>query len=277
MKIQDNNVKVVILAGGLGTRLEEETVSIPKPLVNVGEYPILWHIMKIYSACGFNDFIICLGYKGYLIKQYFANYFLHHSDVTFDFSSGEEKMVIHSRKAEPWRVTLVDTGLKTQTGGRIKRIESYIDGNTFMLSYGDTVSNINMRKLLEFHHKHGKAATLSAVQPPGKWGSVKLGNKGQVQSFIEKPVGDGAWINGGFFVLNTSIFKYLTKADETVWEWDPLERLAQDGQLMSYEHSGFWKCMDTLRNKNELEQLWLEGNPPWRIWDEKKTKLNKTI
>lgn len=264
--MKKNNVKVVILAGGLGTRLEEETVSIPKPLVSVGEYPILWHIMKIYSHWGFNDFIICLGYKGYLIKEYFANYFLHHSDVTFDFSYKEEKMVIHSRNVEPWKVTLVDTGFNTQTGGRIKRIEPYLDGDTFMLSYGDTVSNINMKELLAFHQRHGKAATLSAVQPPGKWGALKLGAKGKVESFIEKPVGDGGWINGGFFVLDRAIFKYLTKGDDTVWEWDPLENLSKSGQLMSFMHEGFWKCMDTLRNKKELEQLWSSDQVPWKVW-----------
>ncbi len=266
MNSKAHNIKVVILAGGLGTRLEEETVSMPKPLVRIGEYPILWHIMKIYSHWGFNDFVICLGYKGYLIKEYFANYFLHNSDVTFDFTDAKGQMTIHSRKVEPWRVTLVDTGAATQTGGRIKRIESFIDGDTFMLTYGDTVADVNVPQLLAHHKAHGKIATLTAVQPPGKWGALELNKKGQVESFIEKPVGDGGWINGGYFVLDRKVFSYLKQGDETVWEWDPLTQLTKDQQLMSYSHQGFWKSVDTLRNKRELEQTWATGKAPWQLW-----------
>ena len=259
------HMKVVILAGGLGTRLEEETVAIPKPLVQVGGYPILWHIMKIYHAAGFNEFIVPLGYKGYLIKEYFANYFLHRSDVTFDFSKGEEQVIIHSKKVESWKVTLVDTGLNTQTGGRVKRIQPFVKDESFMLTYGDTVSNIDMKDLVKFHRGHKKSATLTAVQPPGKWGALQLSKDHKVERFNEKPAGDGGWINGGFFVLNPDIFGYLRQGDETVWEREPLEKLACDGQLMSYVHRGFWKCMDTLRNKRELEDLWAQ-DCPWKIW-----------
>lgn len=261
-------MKVVILAGGYGTRLEEETVAIPKPLVSVGEYPILWHIMKIYSAYGFNDFIICLGYKGYAIKQYFANYFLHHSDVTFDYTNGHETTVIHKKKVEPWKVTLVDTGLSTQTGGRIKRVQNFLDNEPFMLTYGDTVSDVDIGKLVEFHHAHKRVATVTGVQPPGKWGALTVNNHQEVTSFAEKPVGDGGWINGGYFVLSPQVFDYLKFEDMTVWEHDPLEHLAKDGELMVYKHTGFWQCMDTLRNKSTLEKMWLSGQPPWKVWGE---------
>jgi glucose-1-phosphate cytidylyltransferase len=257
-------MKVVILAGGFGTRLSEETDIKPKPMVEIGGKPILWHIMKIYSAYGFNNFIICLGYKGYVIKEYFANYFLHMSDVTIDLKSNQ--MEIHNVKTEPWRVTLIDTGLNTMTGGRIKRIQPYIGNETFMLTYGDGVGNINIRELLEFHKKHGKYATLTAVQPSGRFGALDL-NGNEIKAFKEKPKGDGAWINGGFFVLEPQIFDYI-EGDETIWERDPLENLAKDGQLMAYKHTGFWKPMDTLRDKRELEALWQSGNPPWKVWND---------
>ncbi len=257
-------MKVVILAGGFGTRLSEETDIKPKPMVEIGGKPILWHIMKIYSTYGFNDFVICLGYKGYVIKEYFANYFLHMSDVTIDLKNN--KMEIHNVKAEPWKVTLVDTGLNTMTGGRIKRVQKYIGNETFMLTYGDGVGNINIKKLLEFHRKHDKYATLTAVQPSGRFGALDL-EESKVKAFKEKPKGDGAWINGGFFVLEPQIFDYI-EGDETIWEREPLENLAKDGQLMAYKHTGFWKPMDTLRDKRELESLWQSGNPPWKIWND---------
>ena len=261
-------MKTVILAGGFGTRLEEETVGMPKPLIHVGEYPILWHIMKIYHNYGFNDFIICLGYKGYRIKEYFANYFLHQSDVTYDFSHEDQNVVFHNKHVESWKITLVDTGLHTQTGGRIKRIKPYLNDSPFMLTYGDTLANVNIKGLVDYHLSHQKMATVTAVQPPGKWGSLNLGENGQVFQFNEKPAGDGGWINGGFFVLNMDVFDYLEEGDKTVWEWSPLEKLASDGQLMYYRHTQFWKCMDTLRDKRELEKLWSSDNPPWKEWKE---------
>ncbi|MBK3333204.1 glucose-1-phosphate cytidylyltransferase [Persephonella atlantica] len=257
-------MKVVILAGGFGTRLSEETDIKPKPMVEIGGKPILWHIMKIYSTYGFNDFIICLGYKGYVIKEYFANYFLHMSDVTIDLK--DNQIEVHNVKAEPWKVTLVDTGLNTMTGGRIKRVKDYVGNKTFMLTYGDGVGDINIKELLEFHKKHGKYATLTAVQPSGRFGALDL-ESNQVKAFKEKPKGDGAWINGGFFVLEPQIFDYI-KSDETIWERDPLENLAKDGQLVAYKHTGFWKPMDTLRDKRELEALWQSGNPPWKVWED---------
>ena len=220
--------------------------------------------MKIYSAYGFNDFIVCLGYKGYVIKEYFANYFLHMSDVTIDLKNNQ--MEVHTVKAEPWKVTLVDTGLNTMTGGRIKRVKDYIGNETFMLTYGDGVGNINIKSLLEFHKQHGKYATLTAVQPSGRFGALDIEDI-QVKNFKEKPKGDGAWINGGFFVLEPQIFEYI-EGDETIWERDPLENLAKDGQLMAYKHTGFWKPMDTLRDKRELESLWQSGNPPWKVWED---------
>jgi len=260
-------MKVVILAGGRGTRLEEETTVIPKPLVRIGEYPMLWHIMKIYSTFGCQDFIICLGYKGYLIKEYFANYFLHQSDVTFDFTSGERKIEFTDKNVEPWRVTLVDTGSETQTGGRLKRIQKYVDGETFLMTYGDAVSDVNIKQLIEMHQAHNKLATVTAVQPPGRFGKIQLGADSSVKKFKEKPASDGGLINGGFFVLGPKVFDYLTDGDETIWEGDPMKNLVKDEQVDAYKHRGFWKCMDTLRDKNELVQLWESGSAPWKVWD----------
>ncbi|SHF15711.1 glucose-1-phosphate cytidylyltransferase [Marinitoga hydrogenitolerans DSM 16785] len=257
-------MKVAILAGGFGTRLSEETTKIPKPMVEIGGKPILWHIMKLYSYYGFNDFIICLGYKGYIIKEYFLNYFYHMSDITIDLSDGGVK--IHNTYAENWKITLVDTGLNTMTGGRIKKIKKYIGNETFMLTYGDGVGNINIKELADFHKKHGKLSTLTAVQPSGRFGALTLNEKNEIKQFIEKPAGDGAWINGGFFVLEPGIFDYI-KDDTTIWEREPLEKLADEGNLYAYKHYGFWKPMDTLRDKNELERLWQEGNAPWKIWE----------
>ena len=259
-------MKVVILAGGLGTRLTEETDIKPKPMVEIGEKPILWHIMKIYSTYGFNDFIVCLGYKGYVIKEYFINYFNHMSDFMVDLSNG--KIERHNSKAEPWKITLVDTGLNTMTGGRIKRIKKYVQDETFMLTYGDGVGNIDLAELLSFHRQHGELATITAVQPPGRFGALNLAAQDRVVSFSEKPIGDGAWINGGFFVLEPGIFDYI-RGDETLWEQDPLERLAKEGNLYAFKHYGFWKPMDTLRDKRDLEELWMSGKAPWKIWDEK--------
>lgn len=257
-------MKVVILSGGLGTRLSEETVVKPKPMVEIGGRPILWHIMKIYSYYGFNEFIICLGYKGYMIKEYFSNYFLHMSDVTFDMENNT--MEIHQRNVEPWKVTLVDTGQETMTGGRIKRIQEYINGQPFMLTYGDGVADINIYKLLEYHQKYRRLATLTAVQPPARFGLANINNSNEVQSFIEKPVGDGNWINGGFFVLEPQIFDYID-GDHMIWEKEPMEKLAAKNQLMAYKHYGFWRPMDTLRDKSILEGLWNSKKAPWRIWE----------
>lgn len=256
-------MKAVILAGGLGTRISEETTTKPKPMVEIGGKPILWHIMKMYSSYGINEFIICLGFKGYVIKEYFANYFLHSSDVTFDIANN--KMEVHQNTSEPWKVTLVDTGDASMTGGRVKRIAPYIqEGETFCLTYGDGVGDIDIKSLISFHQSHGKNATLTATQPPGRFGSLVL-NENQISNFIEKPQGDGSWINGGFFVLNSNVFKYI-KDDLTIWEKDPLEGLAKDGQLMAYKHHGFWQPMDTLRDKNYLEELWVKNKAPWRNW-----------
>jgi len=254
-------MKVVILAGGKGTRLSEETTNIPKPMVEIGGKPIIWHIMKMYSNFGFNDFIICLGYKGYMIKEYFANYFLHSADLTLDLSTNSMK--VHGSKAEPWKVTLIDTGLETMTGGRIKRIEEYVEGQAFLLTYGDGIGNVDINKLVEFHKTQGKLATVTAVQLEGRFGALNIEKSDKVSSFFEKPQGDGAWINGGFFVLEPGIFKYI-KDDSIIWEHDPLEKLAKDGQLNAYKHSGLWKCMDTARDKMELEQLWNAGNASWK-------------
>lgn len=254
-------MKAVILAGGLGTRLSEETVVKPKPMVEIGDKPILWHIMKLYSHYDVKDFVICLGYKGYVIKEWFANYFLHNSDVTIDLKSN--KMSIHNTKVDDWTVTLVDTGEKTQTGGRIKRVQKYVDG-TFMLTYGDGVSDIDIPKLLTFHKKHGKSATITAVQPPGRFGTLGMAGD-RVSDFLEKPKGDGVWINGGFFVLEPKIFDYI-KDDETLWEKGPMENLARGGELMAYKHPGFWRPMDTLRDQRELDSLWSSGKAPWKVW-----------
>lgn len=256
-------MKAVILAGGLGTRLSEETIVRPKPMVEIGGKPILWHIMKIYSAHGIKDFIICCGYKGYVIKEYFANYFLHMSDVTFRMA--ENRMEVHHKRAEPWNVTLVDTGDDAMTGGRLKRVENYVKNDeVFLFTYGDGVSDVNISASIEFHRAHGKKATLTATFPPGRFGALEIQNK-QVQSFQEKPKGDGAMINSGFFVLHPSVIK-LIKDDTTTWEQEPLMSLAEQGELMAYEHAGFWQPMDTLRDKNYLENLWEQGKAPWKIW-----------
>lgn len=258
-------MKAVILAGGLGTRLSEETSLKPKPMVEIGGKPILWHILKLYSAYNITDFIICAGYKGYVIKEYFSNYFRHMSDITFDMKNNQ--MIVHAQYSEPWSVTIINTGDKSMTGGRIQRIRPYVQDDTFMLTYGDGVADIDIGKLMESHRAAGKLATLTGVQPPGRWGSLKLRADNSVETFQEKPVGDGAWINGGFFVLEPKIFDYITHGDATVWEQDPLFNLARDGQLNCYKHHGFWRPMDTLRDKIELEHLWESGNAPWKIWN----------
>jgi len=257
-------MKAVILAGGLGTRLSEETSVRPKPMVEIGGKPILWHIMKIYSSHGINDFVICCGYKGYLIKEYFANYFLHMSDVTFNMR--DNTMMVHDKRAEPWNVTLIDTGENSMTGGRLRRVADYVkDEESFCFTYGDGVSDIDIGATVAFHKKHGKAATLTATFPPGRFGALDI-RQGQVMSFKEKPKGDGAMINGGFFVLKPEVLNYLTD-DGTIWEQEPLMKLAAEGQLMAYEHAGFWQPMDTLRDKLLLEELWDNGRAPWKIWE----------
>ena len=256
-------MKAVILAGGLGTRISQESHLRPKPLIEIGGRPILWHIMKLHSAHGVNDFVICLGYKGYVIKEYFANYFLHMSDVTFDMA--DNHMEVHERKAEPWRVTLVDTGDQTLTGGRLKRVRSYLTADEpFCFTYGDGVADIDLSAEIAFHRGHGKMATVCAVQPPGRYGAL-LRDGDAVHGFQEKPPGDGAWINGGFFVLQPEVLDYID-GDATAWESDPLSRLAEDGELMSFEHRGFWQPLDTLRDKSHLEELWQSGKAPWKIW-----------
>jgi glucose-1-phosphate cytidylyltransferase len=255
-------MKAVILAGGLGTRLSEETDARPKPMVEIGGRPILWHIMQIYSAYGVKDFVICLGYKGYLIKEYFLNYRLHVSDVTIDVGNGT--IDYHRNRADDWRVTLVDTGDSTMTGGRIKRIHDYVADDHFFLTYGDGLADIDLAKLLAFHRSHGGLATVTAVVPPGRFGALELEGT-RVQSFREKPAGDGATINGGFFVLSPKVANYIT-GDFTVWEREPMEGLARDGQLFAYHHDGFWHAMDTLRDKNHLESLWSKGGAPWKLW-----------
>ena len=257
-------MKVVILAGGLGTRLSEETVIKPKPMVEIGGMPILWHIMKIYSSYGYNDFVICLGYKGYLIKEFFNNYFLHKSDITIDLKNN--KVIFNESDAEPWTITLIDTGLNSMTGGRIKRIQKQIGNEPFFLTYGDGLSDVNISELLETHIKGGKYLTVTSVQPHGRFGALNLSTSNEVLSFLEKPKGDGSWINGGFFVCQPEIFNYIFN-DETVFEKDPMEALAHQGQMQAYLHHGFWKPMDTLRDKIELEQLWeLNNETPWKNW-----------
>lgn len=256
-------MKVVILAGGLGTRLSEETVVRPKPMVEIGGRPILWHIMKIYSHYGFNDFVICLGFKGYMIKEYFSNYFLHMSDVTFDMRNNS--MEVHQQHAEPWKVTLVDTGMDSMTGGRLKRVAPYLENETFMLTYGDGVANIDIGDLVRYHRSHGKPATVTSTQPSGRFGALNMGEDGAIHSFQEKPAGDGSWINGGFFVLEPAVIDRIA-GDGTVFEKEPLEGLARDGQLMAYRHGGFWQPMDTLRDKQHLEALWNGGQAPWKVW-----------
>lgn len=259
-----DSMKAVILAGGLGTRLSEETETKPKPMVEIGGKPILWHIMKIYTAHGITDFIICLGYRGYLIKEYFANYALHMSDITYDMQNN--KMEIHHHTVEPWRVTLVDTGDASMTGGRLKAISRYLDDNDFCLTYGDGVSNINIQKVIALHKRQGTLATVSAVQPPGRFGAIKHNGKDQVIGFHEKPQGEGgSWINGGFFILSPKVINYIPDY-QTVWEQEPMQKLASEGQMSVYFHDGFWQPMDTLRDKRQLEELWQSGNPPWKIW-----------
>lgn len=256
-------MKVVLLAGGLGTRISEESHLKPKPMIEIGGKPILWHIMKMYSKHGLNDFIVCCGYKGYVIKEFFSNYFAHNSDVTFDLK--ENKMQIHNSSSESWKVTLVDTGELTMTGGRLKKIEKYINDDEFCMTYGDGVSDVNITELIQFHKTHKKMATLTATQPPARFGVLQISENTKVDSFREKPTGDGNWINGGFFVLNKKIFSYL-KNDQTVWEKEPLETLASQGELQAFFHKGFWQPMDTLRDKNHLEELWQSGKAPWRQW-----------
>lgn len=255
-------VKVVILAGGLGTRLAEETDVRPKPMIEIGDRPILWHIMKIYSSHGLNEFVICLGYRGYLIKEYFANYYLHTSDVTFDIAGN--RMEVHESAAEPWRVTLIDTGVDTMTGGRLRRVLAYLGEEDFCFTYGDGLADVDIGRLIAFHREQGRLATVTSVQPIGRFGSMSVDGT-QVVDFREKPAGDGAWINGGFFVLSPQVAEYL-EGDHTVWEQEPLRRLATDGQLSSYKHMGFWLPMDTLRDKLRLQSLWESGQAPWKVW-----------
>ena len=256
-------MKAVILAGGLGTRISEESHLKPKPMIEIGGRPILWHIMKIYSHYGVDDFIICLGYRGYVIKEYFANYFLHMSDVTLDIS--QNRIEVHQRHAEPWRVTLIDTGPETLTGGRLKRVCQYVGGNeSFCFTYGDGVADIDVAALIRFHKVQGRLATLTAIQPPGRYGALRI-DESRVLSFAEKPAGDGAWINGGFFVLEPGAFDYI-EGDQTSWESDALVRLSREGELSAYKHAGFWQAMDTLRDKNQLEELWQLEKAPWKVW-----------
>jgi glucose-1-phosphate cytidylyltransferase len=259
--------KLVIFAGGLGTRLTEETIVRPKPMVEIGEKPILWHIMKIYSYYGINEFIICLGYKGYQIKEYFKNYGLHNADVTYDYTHPGGKEIIHSDKTEPWKVTLVETGLTSTTSQRLKRIEKYMTDDIFYLTYGDGVSDIDINLLTQLHFERDKIATMTAVKPEGRWGALDIGKEDDVLSFIEKPRGDNAWINGGFFVLSKCIFKYL-KEEDISFEEGPLKRLVLIHELNAYKHTGFWHAMDTLRDKRHLEDLWVSGNAPWKLWKE---------
>lgn len=255
-------MKVVILAGGFGTRISEESHIKPKPMIEIGGKPILWHIMKLYSHFGLNDFIICLGYKGYVIKEYFSNYFLHMSDVTYCMK--ENRMEIHEKYAEPWKVTLVDTGEHTLTGGRLKKVQKFIGDDTFCFTYGDGLSDININDLIHFHTTHGKKATVTAIQPPGRYGALEMDGE-SVRQFQEKPAGDGAWINGGFFVLEPGVLDYIEN-DMTSWETTPLQRLSKDGELQAFQHKGFWQAMDTLREKNYLEDLWNKQKAPWKIW-----------
>ena len=257
-------MKVVLLAGGLGTRLSEETVLKPKPMVEIGGMPMLWHIMKMYSSHGYNDFVVCLGYKGYVVKEYFANYFMHKSDITIDLATNS--MMVHDTNAEPWKITLVDTGADSMTGGRVKRIQKHIGNETFMLTYGDGVSNVDIKKLVEFHQSKGKLCTVTSVQPSGRFGAINMSDDDTVLSFMEKPKGDGAWINGGFFVCEPGVFDYIKGGDATIWEREPMENLAKDSQMAAFKHEGFWKPMDTLRDKVELEQDWVNNKAQWKTW-----------
>lgn len=255
-------MKAVILAGGLGTRISEETHLKPKPMIEIGGRPVLWHILKIYSAHGINDFIICVGYKGYVIKEYFANYFLHMSDVTFDIKNNN--MEVHHKNAEPWRVTVVDTGEETQTGGRLKRVKNFLKDEAFCFTYGDGLSDVDVSATVEFHKSHGKMATITAVMPPGRYGALQI-EEAVVKNFHEKPLGDGAWVNGGFFVLDPAVIERIS-GDDSIWEREPMELLSHNGQLMAFEHRGFWRPMDTLRDKSQLEELWQNGRAPWKVW-----------
>lgn len=260
-------MKVVLLAGGKGTRIAEESRSRPKPMVEIGGMPILWHIMKSYSHHGFNEFVICAGYKQHMIKDYFSDYFLHNADVTFDFTNGKNEICVHRKKIEPWEVTIVDTGMETMTGGRVKRVRDYIGNETFMLTYGDGVCDVNIEKLLEFHKSHGKLATLTTVTQVQQKGILDIDDIGAVRTFREKSINDGATINAGFMVLEPEILDYI-EGDKTILESDVLERLAEEGQLMSFSHPGFWQCMDNMREKNLLETLWKKGQAPWKVWEE---------
>lgn len=258
-------MKVLILAGGFGTRFSEETADKPKPMINIGEHPILWHIMKIYSHHGFNDFVILLGYKSYVIKEYFANYFLHQSDITIDISNNDVRIL--NNKAEPWKITLLDTGQNTMTGGRILRARDHVGNEPFLLTYGDGVSDVNITELVDFHKKHGKAVTMTSVQPEGRFGTMKIDKESSVVSdFLEKPKGDGHWINGGFFVCEPKVFDYIKKGDSTIWENSPLENLAKEGELFAYKHEGFWQPMDMLKDKNVLTKMWETGEAKWKVW-----------
>jgi glucose-1-phosphate cytidylyltransferase len=258
-------MKVVIFAGGMGTRISEESQLRPKPMIEIGGKPILWHIMKIYESYGFNDFIICLGYKGYMIKEYFMNYYMHNSDISIDLANNEFK--IHQSKAENFKITLVDTGLETKTAGRLLKVKEHIGNDTFMLTYGDGVADINLQELLNFHNAHGKIATVTSIQPAGRFGSLDIDEQNNVNRFIEKPKGDGFWINGGFFILNANVFDYLKgNCEDVMWEDEPLEQLALDGELYAHKHNGFWKCIDALRDKIELEELWNTDNAKWKNW-----------
>jgi glucose-1-phosphate cytidylyltransferase len=256
-------MKVIILAGGLGSRLSEETSTKPKPMVEIGGKPILWHIMKIYSFYGFNEFVILCGYKGYMIKEYFSNYYLQYSDITVDLKNNS--IDYHNIKAEPWKITLIDTGTDTMTGGRIKRVQQILGNDTFMLTYGDGIANINLNDLVSFHRSHKGEITMTAAQPEGRFGALDINENGKVSEFVEKPKGDGAWINAGFFVCETSVLDYI-KGDDTVWEKEPLRNLAKDGKLFSYKHHGFWHPMDTIRDRTHLDKLYQENNAPWKIW-----------
>ena len=257
-------MKVLILAGGFGTRLSEETENVPKPMIPIGGKPILWHIIKIYSHYGYNDFVILLGYKGYVIKEYFANYFLHQSDVTIDVKNNNIEVL--NTTSEPWKITLIDTGLNTMTGGRVKRIEKLINRERFMLTYGDGVADINIQELIKFHKIHGKAISMTAVQPEGRFGSMRIGSSERVDKFLEKPKGDGTWINGGFFVCEPKVFEYLTEGDQTILERTPLENLSEEGELFAFKHHGFWRPMDTLRDNKLLNDLWSQNKAAWKIW-----------
>lgn len=259
-----NNIKAVILAGGFGTRLSEETDIRPKPMVEIGGKPILWHIMKMYSAYGVGDFVILLGYKGYYIKEFFANYFLHQSNVTFDLKNNE--MTVHNNQSEPWKVTLVETGLNAMTGARIKKAKDYIGNNPFLLTYGDGVADIDLESLLAFHKTHGKTITMTSAQPEGRFGALNIEGNMQVTDFKEKPKGDGGWINAGFFVCEPKVFDYISDGDETVFEQAPLQNLAKDGELFTFQHHGFWKPMDSLKDKNDLNTLWDQGKASWKVW-----------